>query len=164
MCSSDLELQRLGIALLPPDVNRSEPDFAVELTAKGEQAIRYALGAVRNVGFQAMQVLTSDRRTKGPFKSLFDLAERLGLARLGAAPSSVHVVVMADGAAVSLLVDAVGDVVEVTQAGFEYPPDTLEDWLRELIVGVHKLEDRLLLVLDVARAVDLAGTATGRAR
>ena len=101
---------------------------------------------------------------RGQIVTVIDLAERLGLARLGAAPSSVHVVVMADGAAVSLLVDAVGDVVEVTQAGFEYPPDTLEDWLRELIVGVHKLEDRLLLVLDVARAVDLAGTATGRAR
>ena len=89
---------------------------------------------------------------RGQIVTVIDLAERLGLARLGAAPSSVHVVVMADGAAVSLLVDAVGDVVEVTQAGFEYPPDTLEDWLRELIVGVHKLEDRLLLVLEIGRA------------
>jgi DNA polymerase-3 subunit alpha len=71
------ELQRLGIALLPPDVNRSEPDFAVEATAKGEPAIRYALGAVRNVGFQAMQVLSAERRAKGSFKSLFDVAERL---------------------------------------------------------------------------------------
>jgi DNA polymerase-3 subunit alpha len=71
------ELQRLGIPLLPPDVNRSEPDFAVEPTAKGERVIRYALGAVRNVGFQAMQILTADRSKNGPFKTLFDLAERL---------------------------------------------------------------------------------------
>jgi DNA polymerase-3 subunit alpha len=71
------ELQRLGIALLPPDVNRSEPVFAVEPTAKGPRAIRYALGAVRNVGFQAMQILCADRAKKGHFKSLFDLSERL---------------------------------------------------------------------------------------
>ena len=71
------ELQRLGIPLLPPDVNRSEPDFAVEPTPKGERVIRYALGAVRNVGFQAMQILTADRSKNGPFKTLFDLAERL---------------------------------------------------------------------------------------
>jgi DNA polymerase-3 subunit alpha len=71
------ELQRLGIALLPPDVNKSEPDFAVEPAANGIRAIRYALGAIRNVGFQAMQVLTADRRKSGAFKTLFDLSERL---------------------------------------------------------------------------------------
>ncbi|MGE5540091.1 MAG: DNA polymerase III subunit alpha [Gemmatimonas sp.] len=70
------ELQRLGIQLLPPDVNKSDPDFAVEETTRGN-AIRYALGAVRNVGIEAMRVLTADRRAKGAFKTLFDLAERL---------------------------------------------------------------------------------------
>jgi DNA polymerase III subunit alpha len=71
------ELQRLGIALLPPDVNKSDPDFAVEPTATGTWAIRYALGAIRNVGFQAMQILVADRAKAGPFKTLFDLSERL---------------------------------------------------------------------------------------
>jgi DNA polymerase III subunit alpha len=71
------ELQRLGIALLPPDVNKSDPDFAVEPTATGTWAIRYALGAIRNVGFQAMQILVADRAKAGPFKALFDLSERL---------------------------------------------------------------------------------------
>jgi DNA polymerase III subunit alpha len=71
------ELQRLGIPLLPPDVNKSDPDFAVEPIAKGGRAIRYALGAIRNVGFQAMQILTADRRKSGPFKTLFELSERL---------------------------------------------------------------------------------------
>jgi DNA polymerase III subunit alpha len=71
------ELQRLGIALLPPDVNKSDPDFAVEPTATGTRAIRYALGAIRNVGFQAMQILVADRAKAGPFKTLFDLSERL---------------------------------------------------------------------------------------
>jgi len=94
---------------------------------------------------------------RGQIVTVVDLGARLGLPGRATAVPSVHVVVMADGAAVSLLVDAVGDVVDVTRAGFELPPDTLEGWVRELIVGVHKLEDRLLLVLDVARAIDVAG-------
>ena len=72
------ELGRLGIALLPPDINRSEVDFAVETDAKtGSAAIRYALAAVKGVGAQAMRDLVAERRTNGPFKDLFDFAQRL---------------------------------------------------------------------------------------
>jgi DNA polymerase III subunit alpha len=72
------EADRLGIRLLPPDVNRSQPTFSVEIdpkTAKPE--IRYALAAVKGVGAQAMQVLVSERDRNGRFKDLFDLAQRL---------------------------------------------------------------------------------------
>jgi DNA polymerase III subunit alpha len=76
------ELQRLGIRLLPPDVNRSEVVFAVEEAAAKDgagvaAAIRYALAAVKNVGRQAMAGLVAERMAKGPFRSLGDLAERL---------------------------------------------------------------------------------------
>ena len=71
------ELQRLDIALLPPDINRSEVVFSVE-RAKPEDkgAIRYALAAVKNVGAQAMGLLIEERRKAGPFKSLGDFAQR----------------------------------------------------------------------------------------
>jgi DNA polymerase-3 subunit alpha len=72
------ELTRLGIALLPPDVNRSEVTFAVETDAKSEKpAIRYALAAVKGVGAQAMRDLVAERTLNGPFKDLFDFALRL---------------------------------------------------------------------------------------
>ena len=72
------ELGRLGIALLPPDINRSEVEFAVENDAKtGNAAIRYALAAVKGVGAQAMRDLVAERRANGPFKDLFDFAQRL---------------------------------------------------------------------------------------
>jgi DNA polymerase-3 subunit alpha len=72
------ELTRLGIALLPPDVNRSEVSFAVETDAKSEKpAIRYALAAVKGVGAQAMRDLVAERTLNGPFKDLFDFALRL---------------------------------------------------------------------------------------
>jgi len=71
------ELARLGIQLLPPDVNRSEADFSVEPVEGGEFAIRYALGAIRNVGAQAMHALVRERRAKRAFRDLFDLAQSL---------------------------------------------------------------------------------------
>jgi DNA polymerase-3 subunit alpha len=70
------ELSRLGVKLLPPDINKSQPVFAVEVQADGSRAVRYALGAVRNVGLQAMQSVVREREENGPFKDLFDLAGR----------------------------------------------------------------------------------------
>ena len=71
------ELQRLGIPLLSPDVNRSLPDFAVEALPDGTQAIRYALAAVKNVGAAAMAAMVAERDAKGPFTSLEDFTQRL---------------------------------------------------------------------------------------
>src|SRR5579863_7335268 len=72
------ELGRLGIALLPPDINRSEVAFSVESDPKsGKPAIRYALSAVKGVGEQAMRDLVAERTKGGPFKDLFDFALRL---------------------------------------------------------------------------------------
>jgi DNA polymerase-3 subunit alpha len=72
------ELNRLGIRLLPPDINRSYPDFAVELDpGTGEPAIRYALAAVKGVGTQAMAELVAERGRNGPFRDLADFARRL---------------------------------------------------------------------------------------
>ena len=72
------EADRLGVGLLPPDINRSEVEFAVEPDPKtGKPAIRYALAAVKGVGAQAMRDLVAERRANGPFKDLFDFARRL---------------------------------------------------------------------------------------
>ncbi len=70
------ELARVGVKLLPPDINRSEPSFAVE-EHEGKLAIRYALGAIRNVGMQAMETVMAERNAKGRFKDLSDFARRV---------------------------------------------------------------------------------------
>lgn len=51
----------------------------------------------------------------------------------------------------SLLVDRIGDVLEVHGEHFEHPPDTLEGIARELIQGTYKLQGRLLLTLNVEK-------------
>lgn len=66
-------LRREGLQVLPPDVNTSRVRFQPE----GEQ-IRYALGALRNVGVQAMEELVEVRSEGGDFKDIFDFVERMG--------------------------------------------------------------------------------------
>ncbi|TCZ57152.1 DNA polymerase III subunit alpha [Roseicella aquatilis] len=71
------EASRLGIPVLPPDVNRSGAEFLVETTEEGKPAIRFALAAVKRVGAQAMRDLVRARDAKGPFASVAEFAHRV---------------------------------------------------------------------------------------
>ncbi len=71
------ELERLKIPLLAPDINQSLAEFAVETMDDGRKAVRYALAAIKGVGREAMTRLAEERVHNGPFKDLFDVAERL---------------------------------------------------------------------------------------
>jgi DNA polymerase-3 subunit alpha len=71
------ELDRLKIRLLPPDINKSGPDFWVEEGPDGQLAVRYALAALKNVGAAAMESLVAERKKKGPFASVADFARRI---------------------------------------------------------------------------------------
>ena len=71
------DARRIGAKVLPPDLNHSEADFSVKETEDGDLAVRYALGAVRNVALGAMDALVTERKVNGPFKALYDFSERL---------------------------------------------------------------------------------------
>jgi DNA polymerase-3 subunit alpha len=66
------DAKRFGVTILPPDVNRSQADFDVE-----DGQVLYALGAVRNVGLEAMRHLVAIREEGGQFRDLFDFVERV---------------------------------------------------------------------------------------
>ena len=68
---------------------------------------------------------------------------------------AIHVVLEADEGAVSFEVDEIADVVELDEASFEPPPETLDPANRRLIRGAHQLPGRLLLVLDADQAIDV---------
>ncbi|MEO6078568.1 MAG: DNA polymerase III subunit alpha [Steroidobacteraceae bacterium] len=72
------ECARMGLSVLPPDVNTSGHDF----TAAGDKVIRYGLGAVRGVGAQAVEALVQERERGGPFATLDELCQRIDLARV----------------------------------------------------------------------------------
>jgi purine-binding chemotaxis protein CheW len=63
----------------------------------------------------------------------------------------INIVIQTRQGIFSLLVDRIGDVLEVEEDCFEHPPDTLEGLARELIRGAYKLQGRLLLVLNVEK-------------
>jgi len=85
---------------------------------------------------------------RGQIVTAIDLRLCLDLGERAQEQQPVNVVVPTEDGAVSLLVDQIGDVVEVSDDLFEPPPETLERSIRELIHGAYKLEDRLLLVLN----------------
>src|SRR6185437_665638 len=66
------DAKRCGVKIRSPDVNLSGADFEVE---DGE--VLYALGAIRNVGLQAMEHVVAERREHGPFRDIFDFVERV---------------------------------------------------------------------------------------
>jgi purine-binding chemotaxis protein CheW len=94
---------------------------------------------------------------RGQIVTAIDLRRRLDLPDRPADQVPVNVVVRTDDGAVSLLVDDIGDVLVVEESLFERPPETLRGSSRELIRGAYKLEDRLLMILDTQRAVNVTG-------
>jgi purine-binding chemotaxis protein CheW len=90
---------------------------------------------------------------RGQIVTAINLRRRLELPSRPDKNAPMNVVVRTDEGAVSLLVDEIGDVVEVNQSDFEPPPDTLQGIARELIGGAFKLKGRLLLLLDTDKAL-----------
>jgi DNA polymerase-3 subunit alpha len=76
------ECRAMGIAVLPPDVNFSEYDFTIEERTGDSPAIRFGLGAIKNVGQGPVDIILTERH-KGAFSSLSDFARRVDLRVVG---------------------------------------------------------------------------------
>ena len=100
---------------------------------------------------------------RGQIVTAFDLRRRLELPPLPEGELPMNVVVKDEDSLVSLLVDEIGDVVDVDETTFEAPPENVKGVARELTTGVYKLEGRLLLILDLAKVMQLPGHASRKA-
>ena len=109
---------------------------------------------------RAPKVIEGLINLRGQIVTAIDMRRRLGLESRSPAAAPMNVVVRTEEGAVSLLVDAIGDVIDVEGDAFELPPQNLDARARGVIRGVCKLVDRLLLVLDTERAAEV-GTAPG---
>jgi purine-binding chemotaxis protein CheW len=85
---------------------------------------------------------------RGQIITAIDLRRRLGLPARETDKLPMNVVVHTADGVVSLLVDKIGDVLEAQKYRFEPAPDTLQGAFKDLVKGVFKLQDSLLLVLD----------------
>ena len=95
---------------------------------------------------------------RGQIVTAVDLRRRLKIGDRDDKNLPMNVVVNTEGEVVSLLVDEIGDVIEVSQGEYEPAPDTISPNARELIRGVYKLDGQLMLVLDTDRAMALDKT------
>lgn len=92
---------------------------------------------------------------RGQIVTAIDMRRRLLLPPHAEDRTPMNMVVRTSEGVVSLLVDEIGDVLDVDADAYERTPDNLDPAARELIRGVYKLKDRVLLVLDTEKAVEV---------
>jgi purine-binding chemotaxis protein CheW len=126
--------------------------FGVDLE-KVQEVIRYL--EITEIPL-APRVVSGLMNLRGQIVTGVDLRRRLDLADRPVEMQPMNVVIRSADGAVSLLVDEIGDVVEVTEESFERPPETLQGKVREVILGVHKLERSLMHVLNTEKACETA--------
>jgi purine-binding chemotaxis protein CheW len=124
--------------------------FGVELE-KVQEVIRYL--EITEIPL-APRVVSGLMNLRGQIVTGLDLRRRLDLPDRPEEAHPMNVVIRSADGAVSLLVDEIGDVVEVTEESFERPPETLHGKVREVILGVHKLERHLMHVLNTEKACE----------
>ena len=133
--------------------------FGVEL--KGVQEVIRSLEMTRVP--LAPDVVSGLINLRGQIVTAVDLRRRLELEPAHPGTHPMNVVVRSEDGSVSLLVDEIGDVVEVEEDTFEPPPETLRGSIRTMILGVHKLNDRLMHVLDIDKACQMAAASEAAA-
>jgi len=93
---------------------------------------------------------------RGRIVTAIDIRTRLGLPELSDGAKRMSIVVDDGGELYSLMVDQVGEVLSLTDAAFERNPATLDPRWREVSAGIYRLDNTLLVVLDVARLLNLS--------
>jgi purine-binding chemotaxis protein CheW len=92
---------------------------------------------------------------RGQIVTAIDLRRRLDLSPADDDRRPMNVVVRTDDGAISLLVDQIGDVLQLDESDCEPAPETIPAKIRDLLAGIYRLPDRLLIVLNPQRVTDL---------
>jgi DNA polymerase III subunit alpha len=106
------EARRMGITIAPPQINNAELDFTIE-GIENQPIIRYGLGAIKNAGTAAIELVLHERQANGSFASLADFCERVDLRRVGkrALESMIKVGVFDEWASRPVLLDALDRMI-----------------------------------------------------
>jgi purine-binding chemotaxis protein CheW len=95
---------------------------------------------------------------RGQIVTAIDLCKRLSLAERPANQLGMSVLIRTADGPVSLVVDQIEEVIEVREESVEIPPETLRSEARKCVLGAAKLKDRLMLLLDSDKVLDLNGS------
>lgn len=91
---------------------------------------------------------------RGRIVTAIDVRKRLGMEAEGDSSTKMSVVVEYNNELFSLIIDRVGDVLSLQQDAFENNPPTLDPVWREISLGIYRLEQELLVVLDVSKVLN----------
>jgi purine-binding chemotaxis protein CheW len=105
----------------------------------------------------ATEVIAGLINIRGQIVPAIDMRRRLNLEPRKENTQPMNVVLRTEEGAVSLLVDDIGDVLNLHPSLIENPPDNMSPAARELIQSVYKLKDELLLLLDAERTINVGG-------
>ena len=113
------DARSMGIEVLPPNVNKSGWDFTIEDRPEGKSAIRFGLGAVKNVGQGPVEAILQ-ARADGPFADLTDFARRVDLRQVGrrALESLIRVGALDDFGPRLGMLDALDRILSVSSSHF----------------------------------------------
>ncbi len=91
---------------------------------------------------------------RGQIATALGVQELFELKNEASLEEKINVVCKCDGLLLSLLVDEIGDVVEVNESIFENTPETVSPRVRQFMLGVYKTSDDLLSVIDIKKIVE----------
>ena len=97
---------------------------------------------------------------RGQIVLAIDMRHRLDLSARSDDSKPMNVIVNTDDGPISLLVDEIGDVLEVDESTMEEPPENLKGRASSLISGIYKLKEKLLLSLDLEKIVHFSAVGT----
>lgn len=92
---------------------------------------------------------------RGQIVTAVDMRKRLGFPELEKEVKPTNVIVRTEDGAASLLVDDIGDVIDISRDTFDAPPENLKGGIRTMLQEVCKLEDKLLLILDIDQVLSI---------
>jgi purine-binding chemotaxis protein CheW len=88
---------------------------------------------------------------RGQLVAAIDMHERLKLDTTAAHQESLSIILQCDGYLIAILIDDVGEILSLDTENFEPPPNIFSKAAKELIMGVYKLPEKLLLILNAQR-------------
>ncbi len=137
------DCRTMGVEVLPPDVNTSGFDFTIEDRPGGKSAIRFGMGAVKNVGQAPIDLMMAARTEGGAFQDLTDLAHRVDLRQVGRRPleSLVRVGAFDRYGARTALLEALDRMIAVSTSHFR----ALQSGQLSLFGGMSQPHDEIKL-------------------
>lgn len=140
------ECRRMEIEVLPPSVNKSGLGFTIEEREDGSPAIRFGMGAIKNVGEGPVEAILAARETDGAFTDLDNFCERVDLREVNsqALESLIKVGALSPFGGRSQLLPIADRVIELS-ANVHHAQDVGQMTMFGETTGLHmKMEDRLL--------------------